>query len=81
MDLSSITLAGLVALGVVNDLTLWKPDIDSKVKFVASLVAALVVTFVPAELGNVILDHLKTALTVAFMASGSYKLAQKIGGS
>lgn len=80
MDIASITLAGLVALGVVNVITFFKPGLDSKVKFALSLAAAFAVTFVPVELGNIILDHAKTALTVAFAASGTYKLSQKIGG-
>lgn len=80
LDLSNITLAGLVAIGAVNVLSFWKPDLDSKVKFAVSLVVAFAVTFVPAELGNVLLDHLKTALTVAFAGSGAYRISQKIGG-
>lgn len=81
MDLNSVTLAGLVALGVVNVLTMFKSDLDSRIKFGASLAVAFAVTFISAELGNVLLDHLKTALTVALAASGAYKVAQKIGGS
>lgn len=81
MDLSNITLAGLIALGVVNVLTMYKPDMDSKLKFSASLIVALAVSFIPVELGNVLLDHLKTSLEVAFAASGAYKVAQKVGGN
>lgn len=81
MDLSNITLAGLIALGVVNVLTMYKPDMDSKLKFSASLIVALAVSFIPAELGNVLLDHLKISLEVAFAASGVYKVAQKVGGN
>lgn len=80
MDLQNITLAGLIAIGVVNVLTMWKPALDSKIKFIASLLVALAITFVPVELGSVILDHLKTAIEVAFAASGAYKVAQKAGG-
>lgn len=81
IDLQSFTLAGLVALGVVNVLTMWKPEIDSKFKFIASLIVAFAITFVPLELGNVLLDHIKTAIEVAFAASGAYKIAQKAGGN
>lgn len=80
MDLTNVTLAGLIAIGVVNVLTMWKPQMDSKVKFGASLAVALIVSFIPPELGSELLDHLKTALEVAFAASGAYKVAQKVGG-
>lgn len=80
MDLANLTLAGLVAIGVVNAVSFWKPDLDSRIKFILSVVAAFAVTFVPVELGSVLLDHAKTALTVAFAASGAYKVAQKAGG-
>lgn len=81
MDLSSVTLAGLVAIGVVNVLTMFFTDLDSKIKFAAALVTAFAVTFIPAELGNILLDHIKTALTVAFASSGVYKLGQVVGDS
>lgn len=80
IDLQNITLVGLAAIGAVNVLTMWKPGIESKYKFIASLVVAFIFTFVPADLGNLILDHAKTALEVAFAASGVYKLASKAGG-
>jgi hypothetical protein len=41
---------------------------------------AFAFTFVPIDLGNIILEHLKTALTIAFASSGVYKLATKAGG-
>ena len=80
MDLQTITLSGLVAIGVVNVISFFKPGIDSKIKFAASLAAAFAVTFIPVEVGNTILQHLKDAITVAFAASGAYKIAQKAGG-
>ncbi len=80
LDLQNITLAGLAAIGAVNVLTMFKPGIESKYKFLASLVVAFICTFVPTDLGNVILDHIKTSLEIAFAASGVYKLATKAGG-
>lgn len=80
MDIQNITLVGLSAIGAVNVLTMWKPDLDSKYKFIASLVVAFAITFVPVDLGNVILDHLKIAIEVALASSGTYKLATKISG-
>lgn len=81
MDFQSMTLAGLVAVGVVNVLTMWKPSMDSKLRFAISALAAFVVTFVPPDMGNMILEKAKDALMVAFAASGAYKIAQKTGGN
>lgn len=81
MDLTNITFVGLATLGVVNAITLFKSDLDSKYKFLISVVVAFGLAFVPAELGNQLLDKMKVAVEVAFAASGAYKLAQKAGGS
>ncbi len=80
MDLTNATLVGLVTLGFVNVLSIYKPELDSRAKFAASIAVAFAVLFVPAEIGNLLLDKIKTALEVAFAVSGTYKLAQKIGG-
>lgn len=77
----SLTFVGLATLGIVNVISFYKPDLDSKTKFLISIVAAFGLTFVPAEIGNILLDKMKVALEVAFAASGTYKLAQKVGGS
>ena len=81
MDLQNITLAGLAAIGAVNVLTMWKPGVESKWKFIASLAVAFLMTFVPANIGNVILENAKIAIQVALAASGVYKLATKAGGN
>lgn len=81
LDFGSMTLVGLAIIGVVNVVTMFKPDLDTKTKFGISVVVALAIGFVPADLGAEILNHLVVALTAAFAASGSYKLAQKVGNS
>lgn len=78
--LSNITFVGLAVLGIVNVVTMLKPGIDSKYKFLISIVAAFALTFVPKELGSILLDKMKVAVEVAFAASGTYKLAQKVSG-
>lgn len=81
MDLTSVTLAGLAAIGAVNVATFFVPALDSKVKFALSAVAAfLVIAFVPISLGNLWLEWIKEAIAIAFAASGGYKLFQKAGG-
>lgn len=80
MDLQNLTFAGLAAVGVVNVLTFFRPELDSKVKFAVSLVAAFAFSFIPEALSNVLLERSMVALQIAFMASGTYKIAQKVGG-
>lgn len=79
MDLTTITLTGLAGIGIVNVVSFFKPGLDSRIKFAISLVAVFAVTFIPVEVGNTILAHLKEAITVAFAASGLYKLSQNTG--
>ena len=80
MDLSNITFVGLATLGVVNIITLFKSDLDSKYKFLISIIVAFGFTFVPESFGIMLLDKMKIALEIAFASSGGYKIAQKIGG-
>lgn len=80
LDIASLTLTGLAAIGVVNVVTFFKKDLDSKVLFTLSVLAAFAVTFIPVELGNIILEKAKEALLVAFAASGTYKIMSKAGG-
>lgn len=81
INLSTLTLGGLVAIGVVNVSMMFQPNLDSKIKFGLAFIAALAVSFVPPDLGNVILEKAKDALVIAFASSGIYKVAQKMGGS
>lgn len=80
LDLANVTLVGLAIIGSVNAVTLFKPNLDSRAKFVISVVVALIIGFIPADLGAVILNRLVAALTAAMVASGGYKLTQKLGG-
>lgn len=81
MDMTGATFIGLVTIGFVNVVTFFKPDLDSKVKFAISVAFAFALTFVPAEIGNMIFDKLKVALEVSLAASGAYKIATKVGGA
>lgn len=80
MDLQNITLIGLAIIGAVNVATMFKPDLDSRVKFGISVAVALAIGFIPAEIGNEILSRITTAIGAALAASGGYKLTQKLGG-
>ncbi len=80
IELQNITFIGLATLGIVNVITLFKADLDSRYKFLISIIAAFTLTFIPESFGIMLLDKMKVALEVSLAASGTYKLAQKIGG-
>lgn len=80
MDFSSLTLTALFAVGAVNVVLLFKPDIDSRWKFVISFIAAFIAFFIPADLGAVLLNAAKEAIAAAIIGSGIYKVASKAGG-
>jgi hypothetical protein len=81
VDLANLTFVGFMALGAVNVVTFFKPNLDSKTKFALSVVAALIFAFVPANWGLEITNRVKDAVAVAFAVSGVYKLGTKIGGN
>lgn len=80
IDLANATLTLLFAVGAVNVITLFVPNLSSQTKYLISLVAAFVAFFIPADVGNLILNALKDAIVAATAASGVYKIAQKSGG-
>lgn len=80
MDFANLTFVGLMTIGFVNVLSWFYPTLDSKYKFTAAVAVAFVLSFVPADLGNVIFTHAKTALEVAAASSGVYKLSQNVKG-
>lgn len=79
MDFQSMTLAGLMAIGAVNVITMFKADIDSRIKFIVSLVVAFAALYIPDQIGNDVLNKLRDAIQIAFASSGAYKLATKTG--
>jgi len=81
LDFGSMTFVGLAILGAVNAVAFWKPDLDSKTKFLISVVVALLIGFIPEALGNEIFNRVIIALTAAAAASGGYKISQKLGGT
>lgn len=81
MDVLNIVTLGVVALGAVNVLGMFFPTADSRIKWGLSFVVALVFLFIPASLGNAIMDKIVIALEVALGASGAYKVATKAGGN
>ena len=80
MDFGSLTLTALFAVGAANVVLLFKPDVDSRIKFGISFVAAFIAFFIPADLGSIILNAAKEAIAAAIIGSGVYKVATKAGG-
>lgn len=81
MDIANLSFVGLATLGAVNVMTFFKKDMDSKLKFGFSIVFAFLLTFIPAELGSILLEKSKLAIETAFAVSGGYKLVTKMGGN
>ena len=80
MDIDSIlnlSLVGLTAFGAVNVLNIFAPTSDSRIKFTASLLTAFAVSWVPADIQNVVLNHAREALQAALVVSGVYKMIGK----
>lgn len=80
METIDVVKLGLIALGAVNVALMFRPNLESKYKWLLSFGVALVFLLLPESLGNVVMDKVKVALEVAFAASGGYKLASKAGG-
>lgn len=79
-DFSNITLAGLAIIGVVNGISIFKPDLDSRWKYGISIFIALAIGFIPDNISSEIFRRLIEALTIATASSGAYKLSTKLGG-
>jgi len=81
MDIETLSLAGLIAYGLVNVIS-WKfPNLDKGIKFGILFLVALGALFVPADLGSVIADKAKEAIAIALLMTGAGKIASKAGGN
>ena len=85
MDILSLGLAGIVSYGFVGVLAYilnkrWNITMEPDIKFFVLVVVALLVGFIPADLGTLLLNHLKEALAIAFALSTMSTVANKAGG-
>lgn len=80
MDIYEFGFVGLMTYGFINVLSIFKPGIDSKIKFAASLLVAFLLLWVPVDLGNLLFDKMKAAISIAVAMSGISALATKSGG-
>lgn len=81
MDLTTITFPALATIGVINVITMFKPDLNSQIKFGISVLIAVAISFIPEYIQIDLLARIIEGINIAFVASGGYKVAQKIGGN
>lgn len=77
----TLSLAGLVSIGAVNLLLMFRPNVDSRIKFVVQFIFAFAVLFIPTDISNFLLEKTIEALKITFAGSGLYKLVSKAGGN
>lgn len=80
MDLGTIGLVGVMAIGAVNIVSFFKPNMDSRIKVAISFVVALLTSLIPADIQSVVLEKISIAVAATLASSGGYKIAQKMGG-
>lgn len=80
MDLTAITFPALVTIGVVNVCSMFFPALKSEYKFAISLMVAIALSFIPENIQNDLLARAIEGINIALVATGGYKIAQKIGG-
>jgi len=86
MELEQIVSLGYVALitfGVVWIVSKvaekrFKIELDSDTKFGLSVVVAIAVSFIPADLGNEIVNRIRDGFGVATGIAGFYQMSSKI---
>jgi hypothetical protein len=81
MDLNSILQGGFVltlTFGAVSAVNIFYKQLDSKWNLGLSFVFALIFAFIPANLGNIILNQIKNAVAVAVSLNGAYQFLSGI---
>ena len=77
MDIFSLGAVGLITFGGTWLITLFVPNLDSKTRFGVSVAVALIAGFIPADLGNVIVNKVRDAFGIAVAVAGGYQLIVK----
>ena len=77
-------LQGVVSYGVVGLVSMVAKKkgitLDSATKLYMLVAISFAVGFVPADLGNFLLNHIKDAVTVGFAISSLNTVVNKVGG-
>lgn len=79
LGIGNAAFIGLATIGAVNAAIIFRPNLDSRQKFLIALVSAFILTFVPADIGQIIYLKAKFAIEVALASCGGYKVTQIIG--
>lgn len=84
IDLQTIGFVALATFGSVSAVNFFK-QMDSRQNFLLSVGFALAFSFVPADLGNVIVNKIRDAVAVAVTLNGAYQflggVAKKMGSN
>lgn len=77
-------LQGIVAYGAVGLVSMVAKrknlELDGSTKMYILVTVAFLVGFVPADLGNFLLNHIKDAVTIAFAINSFNTVVNKVGG-
>lgn len=84
IDIASIGFVALATFGTVSAINFFKP-MNSKANFLLSLVFAIIYGFVPADLGNIVVNKVRDAYAVAVVLNGAYQflggVVKKVGSA
>ncbi len=82
IDIASAGFVLLATFGAVSAVNFWKKQ-TSQMNFILSVVFAIVFSFVPPDLGNVIVNKVRDAVAIALSLNGAYQflggVAKKVG--
>lgn len=79
IDLVSMGYVGAITFGLTWIVDLLIPQVlTSKQKFLLSVIIAIAVSFVPADMGNFIVNKLRDGLAVASAIAGVYQFSAKV---
>lgn len=74
IDIKTISFVALATFGTVSAIN-FRYKLNSQGNFLLSLVFALLYSFVPADLGNIILNKIRDAYAIAVVLNGAYQFA------
>lgn len=81
MDLNTILQGSytlILTFGAVSAVNIFYKPLESKQNLALSFIFALAFNFIPTDLGNIILNRIKDAVTIAIGLNGSYQFLKGI---
>lgn len=76
MDIFALGSTAIITFGIVWAISLFI-KLDSRFKFGLSVVIAVAVSFIPADLGNEIMNRVKDGVGIATALAGFYQMMSK----